>query len=178
MEQARHARRGVTVAVVLVTFTMALAACGSSDKSQNTTGPTPNGASSSEVLEEARTATQRALEGTNRPVDTTARPAVEGKHIVVISTGQSSISSSVPSNAAVDAAKAIGWKVDLYDAKLNPSNYAPLVRQAIAAGADGIVLDATGVVTVGLPGEPACDPCVEVRLWTPPACGRRSPPRR
>ncbi len=102
MEQARHARRGVTVAVVLVTFTMALAACGSSDKSQSTTGPTPNGASSSEVLEQARTATQRALKGTNRPVDTTARPAVEGKHIVVISTGQSSISSSVPSNAAVD----------------------------------------------------------------------------
>lgn len=151
MEQARHARRRITVAVVLVTFTMALVACGSSNKSQKTTGPAMNGASSSEMLEQARTAVQRALEGTNRPVNTTARPAVKGKHIVVISTGQSSISSSVPSNAAVDAAKAIGWKVDLYDAKLNPSTYAPLVRQAIAAGADGIVLDAIDCQTVQRP---------------------------
>jgi ribose transport system substrate-binding protein len=66
----------------------------------------------------------------------------------VISSGQASISSAVPSNGAVAAAKAIGWQVDLYDAKLSPANYAPLVRQAIAAGVNGIILDAIDCNTV------------------------------
>jgi ribose transport system substrate-binding protein len=90
----------------------------------------------------AQAATQLAFKGTNRDVDPTPRPAAKGKHIVVISAGQAASSSSVPSNAAVDAAKKIGWQVDLYDAMLMPSNYTPLIRQAIAANADGIILDA------------------------------------
>ena len=75
-------------------------------------------------------------------VDPSSRPAAKNKFIVVISSGQASISSQVPSDAAVAAAKALGWKVVLYDAKLNPSNYSPLIRQAIAAGAQGIISDA------------------------------------
>src|ERR1700733_9137544 len=48
--------------------------------------------------------------GTNTVVNPTPRPAAKNKTIVVISAGQSSISSSIPSDAAVAAAKAIGWK--------------------------------------------------------------------
>ncbi len=103
------------------------------------------------ALAKAEAATQLAYKGTNRNVDPKSCPAVTNKHIVVISAGQAASSSSVPSNGAVAAAKAIGWQVDLYDAKLNPSNYAPLVRQAIAAHADGIVLDAIDCDTVKQP---------------------------
>lgn len=90
----------------------------------------------------AKAATLKAFNSTNRDVDPTKRPAVKGKHIFVISQGQSNISSSIPSNGAMDAAKAIGWQATLLDGKLNPANYGPLIRQAISQGADGIVLDA------------------------------------
>jgi ribose transport system substrate-binding protein len=42
----------------------------------------------------------------------------------------------------VAAAQAIGWRVTLLDAALNPANYGNLVRQAISLGANGIILDA------------------------------------
>jgi ribose transport system substrate-binding protein len=129
---------------------MALSACGSSSNSKAS-----NKANASGSLLAATRATRQAFKGTNRPVAPSPRPAVKGKHVVVISSGQASISSQVPSDAAVAAARAIGWRVDLYDAKLNPSTYAPLVRQAIAAGADGIVLDAIDCQTVQQPLEEA-----------------------
>jgi ribose transport system substrate-binding protein len=138
---------------------MALAACSSSSKS-TTTGsatsqPESGSGSGGGALQTATEVVQQAEKGTNRSVDPTSRPAAKGKHIVVISSGQASISSSVPSNGAVDAAKAIGWQVDLYDTKLNPSLYGPMVRQAIAAGANGIVLDAIDCQTVQQPLEEA-----------------------
>ena len=80
--------------------------------------------------------------GTSSAVNPTPRPAAKNKTIVVISAGQSSISSSIPSDAAVAAAKAIGWKVTLLDGMLNPSLYGGLISQAIAMGAQGIILDA------------------------------------
>ena len=137
---------------------VALAACSSSKSSNTATGSTTGGTSgggSVAALAKAEAATQLAFKGTNRNVSSRSRPAVKGKHIVVISAGQAASSSSVPSNGAVAAGKAIGWQVDLYDAKLNPSNYAPLVRQAIAAHADGIVLDAIDCDTVKQPLEEA-----------------------
>ena len=144
---ARNTRR---VAVVVVALLIA-ASCssGSSTSTGNTSGT--GGGSGSDQPAKAQTATDLAFKGTNRPVDPTPRAAVKGKHIVVISAGQAASSSSVPSNGAVAAAQAIGWQVDLYDAKLDPSNYAPLVRQAIAANADGIVLDAIDCSAVKQP---------------------------
>jgi ribose transport system substrate-binding protein len=138
------------VAVVVVALLIA-ASCssGSSTSTGNTSGT--GGGSGSDQPAKAQTATDLAFKGTNRPVDPTPRAAVKGKHIVVISAGQAASSSSVPSNGAVAAAEAIGWQVDLYDAKLDPSNYAPLVRQAIAANADGIVLDAIDCSAVKQP---------------------------
>ncbi len=86
--------------------------------------------------------------GTLKSPSDTSRPAAKGKKIVVISSGQASISSSVPSNAAVEAAKALGWSTSLYDEQLNPASAPGLVRQAIASGAQGIVLVATDCPTV------------------------------
>jgi len=127
-----------------------LAACSSSSSKSGSSSSSSSSSSGSAnaALQAAIASTAIAEQGTNRPVNPTSRPAAKGKHIVVISSGQASISSMVPSDAAVAAAKAIGWQVDLYDAKLNPANYAPLVRQAIAAGANGIVLDAIDCDTV------------------------------
>lgn len=75
--------------------------------------------------------------------DTASRPVAKGKKVVVISSGQASISSAVPSNAALEAGRALGWDMSLYDAQLQPSKGQDLIRQALAANADGIILDAT-----------------------------------
>jgi len=93
--------------------------------------------------------------GTNTAVNPTPRPAAKGKSVFVISSGQASISSSVPSDAAVAAAQAIGWKVTLLDGKLQPSTYGGLVDQAIADGANGIILDAIDCNSVKGPLEQA-----------------------
>ncbi|HZP14423.1 MAG TPA: substrate-binding domain-containing protein [Nocardioides sp.] len=140
-------RRVLTV--VLIATVVTGAACSSSSKSSSSSGATTTTAAGG--LDAAVAAVAQAEQGTNRPVDATPRPAVKGKHIVVISSGQASISSQVPSDAAVAAAKAAGWQVDLYDAKLNPAAYPTLVRQAVAAGADGIVLDAIDCQTAQQP---------------------------
>jgi len=131
---------------------VAVAACSSSKSSSSTA---PSGGSSTtaaaaagttttsvDPLAAAQAAVAKAEQSTNVDVDPTPRAAVKGKHIVVISQGESNASSQIPSDGAVAAAKAIGWQVDLYDAKLQMGNFASLTRQAIAAGADGIILDA------------------------------------
>ena len=86
--------------------------------------------------------------GTLQPPSSASRPAVKGKKIVIISAGQSSISSSIPVDATEQAAKAIGWQVSIYDEQLNPANAPGLMRQAISSGADGIIMDATDCPTI------------------------------
>jgi ribose transport system substrate-binding protein len=119
-------------------------ACSSTSNTANTTTPgSDNQAPTTSATGAGDQATLAAVyKGTLTSPDTTPRPAAKGKKIVIISSGQSSISSSIPVNAAKEAALAIGWNVTVYDAQLNPSNYPQLVSQAIASGADGIVLDA------------------------------------
>jgi len=122
---------------------LASACAGTSNSANTTPGNNDNQAPTASASSSADQAVLDAVyKGTLTSPDTSSRPAVKGKKIVIISSGQSSISSSIPVNAAKDAAEAIGWGVTVYDAQLNPSTYPQLVSQAIASGADGIVLDA------------------------------------
>jgi ribose transport system substrate-binding protein len=115
-----------------------VAACNSSSSA-----PPPPANADSGYLATAKAKTTQNYKGTNTAPDTTLRKPTPGKKVVVISGGESALSSSVPSDAAVEAAKAAGWDVQLYDQKLNPANGTALINQALAAGADGIILDAT-----------------------------------
>jgi ribose transport system substrate-binding protein len=114
------------------------AACGGSSR------PAASNVSNQAPVASANAADQSVLaqvyKGTLTSPDTTSRPGVKGKTIVIISSGQSSISSSIPTNAAKQAAEALGWKVTIYDAQLNPANFPNLMSQALASGADGIIL--------------------------------------
>jgi ribose transport system substrate-binding protein len=153
----RLAGRRIVPATALTLLTLAFAAACSSSGSTGST-PAASGASSSPVGQQAplassasssESATLKALyKGTLKSPSTASRPAVKGKKIVIISSGQSSISSSVPVDAAAAAAKSIGWQVSIYDEQLNPANAPGLMRQAISSGADGIILDATDCPTV------------------------------
>jgi len=134
-------RTGLALALIAVGFASACSSAATTAK--GTTPDTNNQAPTTAASSAADQAVLDAVyKGTLSSPDTTSRPAVKGKKIVIISSGQSSISSSIPVDAAKEAAKAIGWQVTVYDAQLNPSNYPQLMSQAIASGAEGIVLDA------------------------------------
>ena len=143
-------RTRIVPVAVLAALLVAAAACSSSKSSSTpttasgsaTTAAAGATSTTTDVAAAAQAEVAKAEQGTYTDVDPTSRPAVKGKHIVVISSGQANISNLEPVNGAVAAAKAIGWQVDVYDAKLNPANDSPLVRQAVAAHADGIILDA------------------------------------
>jgi len=134
----------IRTAAVVVVLGLSLTACSSSTspsstpKNTNSTSP----GSSSAALKAAIAATNAGYKGTSTNVNATSRPAAKNKTIVIISAGQAADSNSVPSDGALQAAEAIGWHATIYDAMLNPSNYAGLVRQAIAAHVNGIILDA------------------------------------
>ena len=131
-------RTGTVLALATVAFA---AACSSSSNtaSTNNNNQAPTGTTNNA----ADQATLNAVyKGTLSSPDTTPRPGVKGKKIVIISSGQSSISSSIPVNAAKEAAQALGWQVTVYDAQLNPATDPSLMSQALASGANGIVLDA------------------------------------
>ena len=113
-----------------------VSACSNGPAAQtNTTG-------GGDYLAAAKAKVVQNYKGTNTMPDTTSRKPTAGKKVVVISAGQASLSASVPSDAAVEAAKAAGWNVTMYDEKLDPTTAPALIRQAIAAGAEGIILDA------------------------------------
>src|SRR4051794_16740604 len=126
-------------AAALAVLSLAAACSKSASNSANTTAPEPGSSSSSSAP--ANAVLEQVYKGTMTAPSDASRPAVKGKSIWIISGGQSSESSSVPVNAAADAARKIGWKVHIYDTQLNPANAPIGVSQAIAANADGIIAD-------------------------------------
>jgi ribose transport system substrate-binding protein len=145
----------LTVALTLLAMAFVSACSGSATGANSATAsasPSNQQAPQASAVGVTESAALKALyKGTLKSPSTASRPAVKGKKIVIISSGQSSISSSVPVNAAAAAAKAIGWQVSIYDEQLNPANAPGLMRQAISSGADGIILDATDCPTVKAP---------------------------
>jgi ribose transport system substrate-binding protein len=133
------------------------AAC--SSRSTTATPAAVESPAGSDISPAAAPAADAALaavyKGTLSAPDSSARPAVKGKKLVIISSGQASISSAIPVNAAQEAARALGWSVTIYDAQLNPANHPGLVRQAMNSGANGIVLDAIDCAGVKAPLEEA-----------------------
>ncbi len=110
----------------------------------------------SNALKSAQQKTATAEKGTSVRPDATPRKAAKGKLVCIVTTEDTILESSkIPSDAAAKAAKAIGWNVcnggKPYDGGNNPSKYPGLIRDAIAAGADGIILDAIDCDTVRAP---------------------------
>jgi ribose transport system substrate-binding protein len=127
-----------------------LAACGSSGTSTSSSSSSST-SSTQAFLATAQQQVAKDYQSTNRQPDSTSRPAAKGKKIVVISAGQAGLSASVPVDAAVEAAKAIGWNVSMYDEQLDPTKAPALMRQAIAAGADGIIVDSNDCPLIKAP---------------------------
>ena len=101
-----------------------------------------------EFLAYAKKQVDLAYESTDRDPPTAAPKPERGKKVWIISPGQAGESASIPTNAAKEAGEAIGWKMTIFDGKLDPSTYPTGIRQAVAAKADGIILDAIDCAVV------------------------------
>ena len=73
---------------------------------------------------------------------TTPKPP-KNQNIWVISCDQTLTGCSLPAASIKKAASVLGWKTTIFDGHSNPAEYANGVSQAVAAGADAIVLDST-----------------------------------
>lgn len=112
-----------------------------------------------------------AYEGTVGTPPTESVPVPEDLTAWIVSCGQSQVTCSTPSQAAADAAEAIGWKSNICDGQLNPNGWANCIRQGVGADADVILVmgqdcssfqgpleeaRAAGITTVGV-GANDCD---------------------
>jgi ribose transport system substrate-binding protein len=94
------------------------------------------------VVKQAAVATKLAEKGTSKLPSGTPRPAAKNKKVFIVDAGFLSDSSLIPDQGATAAGKALGWKMTSIDGKLTTANYAGDVQQAIAEGANGIIMDA------------------------------------
>lgn len=173
---ARTAGRRTALAAVLA-LAVGVAACGDSgdEESTTTSSATTTAAAASDIVASAQESIEEAYAGTMRTPPESGPEAQAGKKVWVVSCAQSAEGCSVPANAAVDAAKRLGWDVKLFDGRFTPQSQADGIRQAVAAGADGILLVAVdcavaqeplkqareqGVFTVSVYGFDCDDPAV------------------
>src|SRR5215472_4424113 len=129
----------------LAAATMLVAACGGASSGTST------GNAQTTFLAQAQANVQKDYQSTNNSPDTASRPAAKGKKIVVISAGDEGESAAVPVHAALAAAQAIGWQATEYDEHLDPTKGPSLMRQAVASGADGIIVDANDCPLIKAP---------------------------
>jgi ribose transport system substrate-binding protein len=92
-----------------------------------------------------------AYQGNFGAPPSTGPKAVSGKSVWVVSCGQAAYSCSIPAGYAMQAVTAIGWTGHLCDGKLDPGVESTCVQQAVAAGANAILL--AGIDCSGLVGQ-------------------------
>lgn len=144
-----HHRHRRALAGLLLTFGLVAAACGGGNDGAEAT-PTSKATATSETTAPATSTGETTLPftldelfaGTYGEPSADGPAAQAGKRVWVISCGEAVPSCAEPTGGAVEAGEAIGWDVTLFDGQLDPTRYGDGIRQAIAAGADGIVVAA------------------------------------
>jgi ribose transport system substrate-binding protein len=110
----------------------------SSGSSGSGSAPASGGAGEAVTQADAQLAVAEKGRFTSPP--STSSPAFKGGNIWVIEASATTPSITIPAQAAKAAATSLGWKTTIYDAKGLPSNYTQGVSNAIANGANGIIL--------------------------------------
>jgi ribose transport system substrate-binding protein len=145
------ARLAIVLALGGVTGTLVLAGCGSSSSSSTTaaSGSSTTAASGSNSSQGSAAGVPAAVvarvkqlyAGEYEPPPTSGPPAQRGKTVWQISCGQAYAACADISAAIVQAGKVLGWHVNVVDGKADPSTASNLIKQAVAAHVDGILID-------------------------------------
>lgn len=155
-----HFRRTLVTVTFVALSTLVIVGCKKSDTTDSTKGsaaPAPatdkappadkvaapaEAPADPQMLAAAQAALDAAYKGTDREPPKTASKPAKGKKVWIISPGQIGESASIPTKAAKEAGELLGWDMTIYDSKLDVASFSTGVRQAIAAKADGVILDA------------------------------------
>lgn len=134
------------VAAMTIVFALGAAAaagCGS-DSDDGSATATTAGASFDKAafLAENEKRLEANFKGTDGALPTSAPAPEAGKKVWIISCGQLAEGCASGGAGAQEAGKALGWDVTVVDGKMNPQVWNEGIRQAIAAQADAVVLDA------------------------------------
>lgn len=138
-------RRGTTALVTMTAMAVSLTACGSSSGNSTAAAGMAGGASSGTQagapwLQDAHQTLARLYKGTFTSAPSTPVTPPKDVNLWVVSCWQSAVGCSLPTQATVDAARALGWKTTVYDGKYTPATEAAGVEQAIAANATAIAV--------------------------------------
>jgi ribose transport system substrate-binding protein len=127
--------RKLLMAGSVAAMVVCLTACGVSENTSSKS--TSDGAT---VVSEAKAAVKVNLAGTDRALPASAPAPPKSMKVWVIACSMSAEGCAAPAQGFADAAKALGWSTNLVDGKLDPATYNSAIRNAVAAGADAIVL--------------------------------------
>jgi ribose transport system substrate-binding protein len=145
--RSKAARRAITMGLLSSFVLAAVAGCGGSSSDSGSTSSSSSASSggsktSAAVLAEAKASTEKGYKGDFQLPPTDGPKAQPGKNVWYISCGQAYTACAQQSTGFGEAGKALGWKVNLTDGKADPTAASRIIRQAIAAKADGIVITA------------------------------------
>lgn len=150
-------RFGLLAALAAITaLALVVVGCGSSGSDSTSSGgagSTAGSGGSSTVSSQGGGSTEKFIEETEKAVaaaeakqttkpPTTGPPIQPAKSVVLIPCGAQFEGCNNPIEAAKEAAEKIGWKVTVINPEGDPTKYSSSIRQAVASGADGIMLGA------------------------------------
>ncbi|WP_116131609.1 sugar ABC transporter substrate-binding protein [Tropicimonas sp. IMCC34043] len=95
-----------------------------------------------DMLAEAKAMVEQGYAGLYEAPPETGPAAVSGKTIWYISCGQAFVLCAQQAEGFAEAAEHLGWQVSVQDGKATPSVASDIIRQAVAAKADGIAISA------------------------------------
>lgn len=142
-------RLAIVLALGGVLGLLVLAGCGSSSSNSSSGGSSTTAEGGSEGSQGSEAGVPAAVAarvkklyaGEYEPPPTSGPPAQKGKTVWQISCGQAYEACAEISEAIVEAGKVLGWNVNVVDGKAEPSTASNLIKQAVAAHVDGILID-------------------------------------
>jgi ribose transport system substrate-binding protein len=164
--RARLVRAATVATAVAATLIATACSSSSSSPSSSSAGSTPAASasasssstaalSSSGVPAAVETLLQQGYKGTFQPPPTSGPKAATDKKVWVISCGQIAATCASIAGAAMQAGQALGWKMTLFDGKLDPTLYSTGILEAIADKANGILTVAVDCADAKSPLEQA-----------------------
>ena len=144
MFEVRRWRHGLVAAGCAAL--VAIAGCGGSDEessagsTQGATGGSATAADSGAHVEEAKQLLESFREGQFGTPPTTGPKPQPGKNIWILTYGLAASPAADFDRGVREAAKVAGWKTTSCDGKFSADQWQQCIRQATAAGADGLAL--------------------------------------